>query len=95
MLIRTFALLAAGAASVDVAVTHALFAVIPEATAPGAGGWSTTRPRALAEPRLEAWAARRLGSPADIAQAVKFLIFDAPYVTGQVINVDGGRSAHL
>ncbi len=50
-------------------LTHALFAVIPEATAPGAGGWSTTRPRALAEPRLEAWAARRLGSPADIVVA--------------------------
>ena len=38
---------------------------------------------------------KREGSPADIAQAVKYLIFDAPYVTGQVINVDGGRTAHL
>jgi pteridine reductase len=38
---------------------------------------------------------KRTGSPADIAQAVKYLIFDAPYVTGQVINVDGGRTAHL
>ncbi len=38
---------------------------------------------------------KRMGSPADIARAVKFLIFDAPYVTGQVINVDGGRTAHL
>lgn len=38
---------------------------------------------------------KRAGSSADIAQAVKFLIFDAPYVTGQVINVDGGRTAHL
>ena len=38
---------------------------------------------------------KRVGSPADIAQAVKFLIFDAPYVTGQVINIDGGRTAHL
>jgi pteridine reductase len=37
----------------------------------------------------------RVGEPADIARAVKFLIFDAPYVTGQVINVDGGRTAHL
>jgi pteridine reductase len=36
-----------------------------------------------------------MGSPADIARAVKFLVFDAPYVTGQVINVDGGRTAHL
>ncbi len=38
---------------------------------------------------------KRVGSPADIARTVKFLIFDAPYVTGQVINVDGGRTAHL
>lgn len=38
---------------------------------------------------------KRVGAPADIARAVKFLIFDAPYVTGQVINVDGGRTAHL
>jgi pteridine reductase len=38
---------------------------------------------------------KRMGSPADIAQAVKYLVFDAPYVTGQVINIDGGRTAHL
>ncbi len=37
----------------------------------------------------------RIGSPADIARTVKFLIFDSPYITGQVINVDGGRTAHL
>jgi pteridine reductase len=38
---------------------------------------------------------KRVGSPADIARTVKFLVFDAPYITGQVINVDGGRTAHL
>jgi pteridine reductase len=38
---------------------------------------------------------KRAGSPADIAGAVKFLLLDAPYVTGQVLNVDGGRTAHL
>jgi hypothetical protein len=43
-------------------LTHALFTVIPV----DATGWSATRPRAIAEPRLEAWAARRLGDPADI-----------------------------
>ena len=35
------------------------------------------------------------GSPQDIALAVRFMLNDAPYVTGQVINVDGGRTAHL
>ena len=38
---------------------------------------------------------KRAGSPQDIARAVRFLLDDAPYVTGQVINVDGGRTAHL
>ena len=38
---------------------------------------------------------QRIGEPADIARTVRFLIFDAPFVTGQVINVDGGRSTRL
>lgn len=38
---------------------------------------------------------KRSGSPEDIAAAVCFLLNDAPYITGQVINVDGGRTAHL
>ncbi len=33
---------------------------------------------------------RRLGQPEDIAKTVKFLAEDAPYITGQVIGVDGG-----
>lgn len=37
-------------------------------------------------------ALKRQGSPADIARAVVFLIRDAGYVSGQVLNVDGGRS---
>ena len=36
----------------------------------------------------------RIGAPEDIAQAVHFLA-SAPYVTGQVIAVDGGRSIYL
>ena len=34
----------------------------------------------------------RTGEPEDIAQTVLFLIKDAPYITGQIIAVDGGRS---
>jgi pteridine reductase len=37
-------------------------------------------------------ALKRHGSPEDIARAVLFLAKDAPYVTGQIIAVDGGRS---
>lgn len=35
---------------------------------------------------------QRMGSPDDIAKTVRFLIDDAPYITGQIIAVDGGRS---
>ena len=38
---------------------------------------------------------KRMGEPEDIAKAVQFLINDAPYITGQIIAVDGGRSIHL
>lgn len=35
---------------------------------------------------------RRIGAPDDIARAVLFFVRDAPYVTGQILAVDGGRS---
>jgi len=38
---------------------------------------------------------KRIGEPNDIAKAVKFLIQDAPFITGQIIGVDGGRSLNL
>lgn len=38
---------------------------------------------------------KREGEPDDIAKTVQFLISNAPYITGQVIAVDGGRSINL
>jgi pteridine reductase len=38
---------------------------------------------------------KRMGEPDDIARTVAFLIGDAPYITGQIIAVDGGRSVNL
>jgi len=65
-------------------------------------------PGAILWPEDEAWSddlarqriisttlLRRVGEPDDIAKAVRFLVEDAPYVTGQIIAVDGGRSVHL
>jgi len=37
----------------------------------------------------------RAGDPEDIASAVAYLGLDAPYVTGQVLAVDGGRSLNI
>lgn len=41
---------------------------------------------------IDATALGRCGTPADIAGAVAWLALDAPYVTGQILAVDGGRS---
>ena len=68
------------------------------AVAPGAIAWPDAG--MLAEPAaqhevLRRTPLKRIGRPDDIAGAVEFLIADAPYVTGQVIAVDGGRSVVL
>jgi pteridine reductase len=41
---------------------------------------------------IEKTALKRYGTPEDIARTVLFLAKDAPYITGQIIAVDGGRS---
>jgi len=38
---------------------------------------------------------KRPGRPGDIAGAVAFLALDAPYITGQVLAVDGGRLLNM
>lgn len=38
---------------------------------------------------------KRTGTPEDIAKAVNFLVNDAPFVTGHILAVDGGRSLNL
>ena len=65
-------------------------------------------PGAILWPEDEAWSdalarqrivnttlLKRTGEPDDIARTVRFLVEDAPYITGQIIAVDGGRSVHL
>jgi pteridine reductase len=73
-------------------------AVRVNAVAPGPIEWpddEVSFPPAERAAIVEHTLLKRVGSPADIAHTVKFLVFDAPYITGQVINVDGGRTAHL
>jgi len=67
------------------------------AVAPGPIAWpedgsfdEATRARVIAHTLL-----KRIGEPDDIARAVYYLIAEAPYVTGQIIAIDGGRSVNL
>jgi len=61
--------------------------------APGAILWPEHDSDEVAQQRIIAKTAlRQVGSPEDIAKAVLFLISSADYITGQIINVDGGRS---
>jgi pteridine reductase len=64
--------------------------------APGAILWPENEP-ASAEKQaiLRRTALGRLGDPKDIASAVAYLALDAPYVTGQILAVDGGRSLNI
>lgn len=68
------------------------------AVAPGPVQWPENNPqfdevyrqRVISQTLL-----KRIGNPTDIAKAVKFLIYDAPFITGHVLAVDGGRSLNL
>ena len=65
-------------------LTHRVLAVIGSGVP--ASGWSAGRPRAVAEPRLEAWAAGHLGDPAKVVVAV---------VGGQRVTLDRAGFAAL
>ena len=63
------------------------------AVAPGAILWPE-EPHHTAQHQaiIDHTALKREGDPTDIARTIRFLILDAPYITGQVIAVDGGRT---
>ena len=64
--------------------------------APGAILWPEgDQAKEAQEDLLQRVALGRLGDPQDIAGAVAFLGLHAPYVTGQVLAVDGGRSLNV
>jgi pteridine reductase len=62
------------------------------AIAPGPVLWPETMPDDLRREITAKTALKRSGSPDDIARAAWFLTVEAPYVTGHVLAVDGGRS---
>jgi len=64
--------------------------------APGAILWPESEGDQVTQQAiLDRVALGRLGQPEDIASAVMYLALDAPYVTGQVLAVDGGRTLNI
>ena len=63
------------------------------AVSPGAILWPEGDVDEIAQQRLiSRTPLKRTGNPTDIAQTVLFLVRDADFLTGQIVNVDGGRS---
>jgi len=61
--------------------------------APGPVMWPDDAPdKALQEKITRRTALKRPGSAEDVARACLFFATGAPYVTGQILAVDGGRS---
>lgn len=60
------------------------------AVAPGFIATDMTKDLTNTEEYLKLISLKRFGTAEDVAQAVKFLAVDAQYVTGQVLEVDGG-----
>ena len=62
--------------------------------APGAVLWPEGMDAGLRQRIVSHTVLKRGGTPEDVAAAVRFLVCDAPYVTGQILTVDGGRTLY-
>ena len=68
------------------------------AVAPGPVQWPENNPQfdeVYRQRVINQTLLKQIGTPQDIAKAVKFLVADAPFITGHVLAVDGGRSLNL
>lgn len=66
------------------------------AVAPGAVLWPEEgKAEHEKQAMLASTALKRAGEPDDVAEAVRWLIQDARYTTGQTIRIDGGRSLNM
>ena len=64
------------------------------AVAPGPVQWPENNPQfdeVYRQRVINQTLLKQIGTPQDIAKAVKFLVADAPFITGHVLAVDGGR----
>jgi pteridine reductase len=62
------------------------------AIAPGPVMWPENADEQRKAKVIDSTLLKRAGSPEDVARAALFFAVDAPYVTGQILAVDGGRS---
>lgn len=68
------------------------------AVAPGPVQWPENNPQfdeVYRQRVINQTLLKRVGKAEDVAKAVKFLVADAPFITGHVLAVDGGRSLNL
>ncbi|GAB2580374.1 pteridine reductase [Dyella jejuensis] len=64
--------------------------------APGAVLWpSDNKPYEDQQALLARTPLKRAGDPRDVASAVLWLLRDAPFVTGQILRIDGGRTVSV
>ena len=62
------------------------------AIAPGVVEWAPDQSPEEQQKYLRRVPLARPGTPDDVAKAVRFLTLEAPYITAQILNLDGGRS---
>ena len=64
------------------------------AISPGAITWPDDMNKETKEEILQHSALKKVGTMEDISKTALFLINDADYITGQILNVDGGRALY-
>jgi len=69
-------------------------AIRVNAIAPGAILWPESMPISKQNDILDRTVLKQAGSTDDIAKAIRYLILDGDYITGQVLTVDGGRTLY-
>lgn len=96
--LRGYALYSISKAALDMVTRTLAKELAPElrvnGVAPGAALWPEGMDAERKQRIVSHTMLKRAGAPEDVAAAVRFLVFDAPYVTGQVLVVDGGRTLY-